>query len=604
MNTSILRRERSIRPLTSAVGRDLLLCMVVAVYPLLGCGPQAMDRSVQESRLVHKDSQGKLKYEPINELGDILIDYSNVGYMGGGVKIPDATVRITLEPITGSTDDWQRIQAAIDSLSKLPPDGSGLRGAVLLKRGRYRSSRVLTIGASGIVLRGEGNGPDGTCLVDDIKEKNNFVVVSGSGSLEEIPNTRVDIADEYVPVGAHSIHVSDGSGFSAGDKVCVYRPATHEWLHTLGTDSIPKDFPQVRDWTTEQYNLHWERTIVSINGNEIILDAPIVDALNKELGKSYLYRYNFGGRISQVGVENIRLESYFDPAIKSNVRLELIREGLNGSRAQGGVPQNYADENHGWAAVEIASAENCWARNITSRYFGYSCVKINSSAKYVTVQDCEYLDPVSLVEGGRRYSFYVNGQLNLVQRCYARGGRHDFVLASRTRGPNVFFDCSADQSWSATEAHHRWSQGALWDNVVTMGPWNCMQAVNRSSSGTGHGWAAVNMVFWNCDAKFMFIQQPPTGQNFLIGRKHTKPYVYLTSYKDELAEMMKWIEFHAKKTFTYAKGATAIGDGYIEYPNSLVSPKSLYLEQLKERLGMQAVQNIATAEQMRQYLQE
>jgi hypothetical protein len=231
-------------------------------------------------------------------------------------------------------------------------------------------------------------------------------------------------------------------------------------------------------------------------------------------------------------------------------------------------------------------------------------VKINSTAKHVTVQDCEYLDPVSLIEGGRRYSFYVDGQLNLVQRCYSREGRHDFVLTARTRGPNVFFDCSAEQSWSAIEAHHRWSQGGLWDNVTAIGPWSCMQAVNRSSSGTGHGWPGVNMVFWNCDAKFIFIQKPPTGQNFFIGRNHSSPYVYLRSPEVDFDEMMRWIEFHAKKTFAFTKGSTVIGDGYIEFPDSPVTPKSLYLEQLKERLGVQAVRNIVTDSRVRKYLSD
>jgi hypothetical protein len=554
-----------------------------------------------ESKIIHRGTDGRLVYEPINELGDRIIDFSNVGYMGGGVAIPEVPVVLTLAPVSNSTDDWERIQSAIDNVAAMTPDSRGIRGALLLRKGRYVCSKTLRIGASGIVLRGEGNGEDGTCLYDDLREQNSFIVVSGTGSLQETPNTRVDIMDEYVPIGSRVVHVSDGTRFSVGDTVGVYRPGTKEWLHVLGTDNLPKDFPRVKDWTPEYYSLCWERTIVAVNGNEITLDAPIVDALNRTLGKSYLYKCSFPGRIGHVGVENIKFDSYFDPTVKLDVTLELIRDGLNGIRPQTDLPKTFADEKHGWSAVEIDKAENCWVRNATSVHFGFSCVRINSSGKYVTVQDCAFLDPVSEIVGGRRYSFYVDGQLNLVQRCFSRSGRHDFVLTAKTRGPNVFFDCTGEESWSMTEAHHRWSQGGLWDNVVSQGPWSCMQAVNRSSSGTGHGWPAVNMVFWNCDARFIFIQKPPTGQNFLIGRNHTTPYVYLRSPQTDFDEMMEWIEFHAKKKFTYAAGATVVGDGYIESPYSPVTPKSLYLTQLRDRLGAQAVRNILTDEQKQRF---
>jgi hypothetical protein len=554
-----------------------------------------------ESRIVCPGSDGRLVYKAINERGDRIIDFSSVGYMGGGVRIPDVPVRLVLKPGGRGTDDGARIQAAIDSIASLPIDGSGFRGAIFLKRGRYVCSRVLTIAANGIVLRGEGDGPEGTCLVDGVREKNDFISITGSGSLEEIPGSRVNIVDDYVPVGSFVVHVSDGSGFSPGDKVCVDRPGTKEWLRVLGTDNLPKDFPDVKDWTPEQYHLRWERTIVSIRGTAITLDAPIVDALNKRLGQSSLYKYAYEGRVSQIGIENLRLESVFDDTVKRPVTLELIRDGLNGARSQDDLESVHADENHGWAAVRFEAAENCWVRNVTSKSFGYSCVMITASAKYVTVQDCTCLDPVSLVYGGRRYSFYVNGQLNLVQRCYSRQGRHDFVLAARTCGPNVFLDCVAEQSWSMNEPHHRWSQGGLWDNVVAVGPWACLQAVNRSSSGTGHGWAGVNMVFWNCDAKCIFIQEPPTGQNFSIGRIHTLPYVYRWSFEEDRDEMVAWIEFHAKKKFPYEKEATVIGDGYIEYPTSTVTPRSLYLQQLKDRLGMEAVRNVTTEEQRRKF---
>jgi len=55
-------------------------------------------------------------------------------------------------------NDADRIQGAIDRVSALAPDKKGFRGAVLIKRGRYELDKPLRIAASGVVLRGEGEG--------------------------------------------------------------------------------------------------------------------------------------------------------------------------------------------------------------------------------------------------------------------------------------------------------------------------------------------------------------------------------------------------------------------------------------------------------------
>jgi hypothetical protein len=68
------------------------------------------------------------------------------------------------------------------------------------------------------------------------------------------------------------------------------------------------------------------------------------------------------------------------------------------------------------------------------------------------------------------------------------------------------------------------------------------------------------MVFWNCKANGIGLGRPPTAQNFAIG---------------------------------CTVGSGLEGDGYMESTNAPVAPRSLYLRQLEDRLGPQAVQNIA-----------
>src|SRR2546423_812276 len=69
------------------------------------------------------------------ELPQGIPDFSHCGYMGGGVPIPDAPVRVVVPRAEG--DNTARIQAAIDDLAALSPDDRGIRGAVLLQKGRY-----------------------------------------------------------------------------------------------------------------------------------------------------------------------------------------------------------------------------------------------------------------------------------------------------------------------------------------------------------------------------------------------------------------------------------------------------------------------------------
>ena len=52
--------------------------------------------------------------------GNTMIDFSNAGYMGGGVAIPWVPVEVTLNPDPNVSDDYARIQAAIDQKETIP----------------------------------------------------------------------------------------------------------------------------------------------------------------------------------------------------------------------------------------------------------------------------------------------------------------------------------------------------------------------------------------------------------------------------------------------------------------------------------------------------
>lgn len=128
--------------------------------------------SIAQSPLVSMNN-GKLVYNYYANSGETNVvnkipDFSFAGYKGGGVPLPDVPVKKTVEPVTGN--NRAIIQAAIDEVSSLSPDANGFRGAVLLKKGVYTLADSVVITTSGVVLRGEGNGPNGTVIIATAKK--------------------------------------------------------------------------------------------------------------------------------------------------------------------------------------------------------------------------------------------------------------------------------------------------------------------------------------------------------------------------------------------------------------------------------------------------
>src|SRR5690606_6737047 len=108
----------------------------------------------------------QLEPEPIVHIDykkENIPDFSYAGYKRSESPIPFIKEVITLSPEEGR--DYENIQNAIDELSKAPLIND-FRGAVLLKAGTYRINNTLMIKASGVILRGEGQGANGTVIID------------------------------------------------------------------------------------------------------------------------------------------------------------------------------------------------------------------------------------------------------------------------------------------------------------------------------------------------------------------------------------------------------------------------------------------------------
>ncbi len=439
------------------------------------------DRSLMAtSSWVTVGQDGHLMYRPTWN-GDRIPDFSNVGYQAGNKPIPtNLPVQATVAPQDG--DDGAAIQTAIDAVSLLPMDESGFRGVVQLTAGEYQIAGQINLWASGVVLRGVGDGPDATVLRATGTDRRSLINVAGTGWRQGVPGTQHTVVNTYVPVGARSFQLDSTEGLEVGDTIVVNRPSTQAWINAIGMNKLKNP------WKPGQHDLNFDRVITRIEGNWITVDAPLTNSLDQKYGGGTVYEYTWETRIENVGVEHIRGISEFAYA---------------------------TDENHSWTFIEILAAQNVWVRDITAQNFAYAAVSARGNSKWVTVEDSEFLDPKSQVTGGRRYSFYVEGQQTLVRNVYARGGRHDFVVGPWAAGPNVFVDTRADGALSDSGPHHRWSVGSLFDNVQVAS--NQINIRNRGNSGTGHGWAGANSVIWNSKAKSYIVESPPTAQNWLIG---------------------------------------------------------------------------------------
>src|SRR5687767_8806150 len=173
----------------------------------------AFKKTAWQSRFVQLKKDGSLNYVA-DDKGNIIPDFSRVGYYSGDKSIPDVPLVKTVSP---SGNDQQEIQKAIDDLSKKTPDQNGFRGAILLKKGTYKIPGSIKINASGIILRGEGDNENGTKLIATGKQKRELIIVSGSGKFYEIKETRTRVNEEYVPVGSTSFKVASSAGYKIGD---------------------------------------------------------------------------------------------------------------------------------------------------------------------------------------------------------------------------------------------------------------------------------------------------------------------------------------------------------------------------------------------------
>jgi len=534
--------------------QGLRLFVVIALSCLLcllsfTSGAQSSVSQFDYSQWVYPSPiNGRLLYQR-DPQGNHLVDNSGVGYMGGTVPIPNVPTVMTISPVAG--DNTANIQNALNAMAALTPDTNGFRGALLLTAGWYAISNTFSINASGIVLRGVGactnggtviyststNGPGNGPLKSQVQ---GVVVVSGSYSPIPINGTSNNITDNYVPVGARSFTV-DGQGvLNVGEQVIIHRPSTANWISAIGMDSNYLNTP----WAPGTVDVDEQRVITRIEGNRIMIDKPITTALDQKYGGGSIYAYTWPQQFNQVGIEDLcGVSTWATP--------------------------NTNDEDHAWTFIKFSYTQNFWVRNVVSHYFGKTCVSVQNGCYYGTVENCQCLSPISLIEDERRYAFDLNScSLCIVNNCYCQEDRHQFITESLTDGPNVFVDGVGQQAYDVVGTHVMWASGILFDNITSdNGIW-CVNNGNAGAAGDpGQGWTGANCTFWNdasgASTNGFAIEAPPTAHNWLIGGVGPR---------------------------VAAGGAGLQGPGTYDSVGTNVFPNSLYYAQLQDSIAQPDLQ--------------
>lgn len=484
-----------------------------------------------KSQWVYMNSANKLQYRTTGR-GDRIMDFSYAGYMGGGVAIPAAPVKIRISPAAG--DNSTIIQQAIERVASMPIV-NGIRGAVLLEPGTYNCEKTITITASGVVLRGSGAGENGSII--NMTGAPHACFVIKSNVTVKATHTTSTIADQYVPSGAISFRLRSAKDLSPGDTIRIARPVTEAWVQLMGMDKLVRDGKK-QTWITGEITR--ERVIKKIDKNTVTIDFPLTDSYDMQyLGADgvSVTKVNTRGGISQTGIENLRIVA---PA-----QSVTISDGL-------------------YRAMNMSGVTDGWVRNLEILNTVNS---ISITANRVTVDHVNIRHDVPTRGAAKPADLNGSGAQLLFNQCNITGDNlFYFATGAKVTGPVVLLNCIfKGNGW--IQPHQRWATGLLVDNCQV--PDGGIDFMNRGAMGSGHGWSIGWAVAWNCSTRTYLNQLPPGAINWVIGCKGEP--------------QRKAIPFD-KEPF--------LPEGIYDAHNTAVDPSSLYLAQLTERLGKKAVQYI------------
>jgi hypothetical protein len=283
-----------------------------------------------------------------------------------------------------------------------------------------------------------------------------------------------------------------------------------------------------------------ERVIDKIEKNKVTVDVPLTDSYDSRYldppGVSVV-KITTSGQLTQIGIEDLRIVSA-DQSV-------IINQASNKAFTISGISD-------GWAAnIEIFNTVN----------------SVSITGRRITVDRVSIVHNLPTIGAAKPADFNGSGSQILFNKCTVKGDNlFFFATGAKVSGPVVLLNCIFQgNGW--IQPHQRWATGLLVDRCEV--PDGGIDFMNRGSMGSGHGWAIGWAVAWNCKAKSFLNQRPPGSANWVIG---------------SIGEQQKRaIPFDT---------LPLLPEGIYDSHGAPVTPASLYLMQLSQRLGKQALLNI------------
>lgn len=209
---------------------------------------------------------------------------------------------------------------------------------------------------------------------------------------------------------------------------------------------------------------------------------------------------------------------------------------------------------------------DAWAGDIDVRETQNGIV-IGAGAKRITLDSVRIVHTLPHSGAAAPADFSLSGTQIFLNRCAVFGeGTWPVVTQAMVTGPIVVLNFKSDHA--GVSPHQRWATGLLVDGAKLENTTARKQGIafsNRATAGSGHGWDVGWAVAWNVTSPYLLVQQPPGAMNWCIGC---------------IGESVT---------------AANLPSGIFDSPGTPVTPSSLYLEQLRERLGDAALANIGYA---------
>ena len=271
--------------------------------------------------------------------------------------------------------------------------------------------------------------------------------------------------------------------------------------------------------------------ITAINGNTLVLDAPLTDSFDPVyLGNppGTISRYAFPGRIARG-----RCRTSAHPGAR-------------------GITEVYG-------GVTIRAVKDAWISDVIGEET-QNAFNASTDTKRITFDHVINSVSVAQTRTAATGDFSPTGSQILLNWCQSNGsGDWAVVTGAVGTGPIVILNSGGTQT-SGISPHQRWTTGILSDSVSFARATSGKQGIsykNRTTNGSGHGWTTGWSVAWNAITPYVLVSQAPGSLNWCIGCKGSI--------------------------------VSEANPGIYDSQNVLVTPDSLYLQQLRERLGDQAL---------------